>query len=152
MNCFFYSSTLDLSDSGTKPNPVQQPHFCHFNHTTGARFYPPPTSDRSKAIGLQTFGLSHHTGFHFFHGSVQNLTPVVTSQNRFHKYYMWDSLHSSYRPSFFAIEQSQRRGDVVIFDFQCVHQHRSGCKPIKTQRGGTLPPRMSERKLTFQLS
>ena len=53
-------TTLNLSDSGTKPNPAPI-HFRQYDHTTGVRFYPPKESDHYKLLQLETFLTSPYT-------------------------------------------------------------------------------------------
>ena len=47
-------TNLNLSDSGTKPNPAPI-HFRQYDHTTGVRFYPPKESGHYKLLHLETF-------------------------------------------------------------------------------------------------
>jgi len=47
-------TNLNLSDSGTKPNPAPI-HFRQYDHTTGVRFYPPKGSDHYRLLQLETF-------------------------------------------------------------------------------------------------
>jgi hypothetical protein len=47
-------TTLNLADSGTKPNPAPT-HFRHYNYIIGVRYYPPPESEHYKLLELHTF-------------------------------------------------------------------------------------------------
>ena len=53
-------TNLNLSDSGTKPNPVPI-HFHQYDHTVGVRFYPPNGLDHFKLLKLDTFLTSPYT-------------------------------------------------------------------------------------------
>jgi len=53
-------TTLNLADSGTKPNPA--PTFSrHFDHAIGVRFYPPEDSEHYKLLELHKFKHSPYT-------------------------------------------------------------------------------------------
>ena len=51
---------LNLSDSGTKPNPSPT-HFRHFDQAIGVRFYPPSDSEHYKLLDLHKFIKSPYT-------------------------------------------------------------------------------------------
>ena len=52
-------TTLNLADSGTKPNPAPT-FFRHFDHAIGVRFYPPEDSEHYKLPGFINSNI-HHT-------------------------------------------------------------------------------------------
>ena len=53
-------TTLNLADSGTKPNPSPT-HFRHYDWVIGVRFYPPKESEHYKLLELHLFKNSPYT-------------------------------------------------------------------------------------------
>ena len=53
-------TTLNLADSGTKPNPSPT-HFRHYDWVIGVQFYPPKESEHYKLLELHLFKNSPYT-------------------------------------------------------------------------------------------